>query len=488
VNVILILIDTLRRDHLGPYGGPPTPGFERLAASGVTFDRYFLGSYPCMPARRDLWTGRFEFPWRGWGPLLPGDRDLPSALAAAGCTTMLVTDHYHLFQPGAGNYHHGFDGWEFIRGQEDDHWRSGPGPEPVSWPAPRETKLHRRWDRYWRNTAERRAGGRWRSTADTFAARTFAEAEAWLAAQAPGAPPFFLMVDCFDPHEPFDPPPELWPAAVGGTAIPWPIYGRADRYSPEELEGIRALYAAEVALVDACLLRFVEACERLGRMSDTLLLVTTDHGHLFGEHGMVGKPSSVHGDSNLYRPLAHVPLFAAAPGGVRGARCGALAQTVDLFPTVLEAMGVPCPEGPAGPVHGRSLLPQAAGGDGAGPLRNVACYGKFGEAVQITDGELVLHRWPAGPSNAPLHWYGAEAPAFLRPRGLGAPEPWPGPAVVRYPVDWERGPCATVLLDDGEDGDLSARRPADRARLESALRDWLRALGAPPEQAARLGL
>jgi arylsulfatase A-like enzyme len=484
MNVILVLVDTLRRDHLGAYGGPPTPGFDRLAALGVTFDRYFLGSYPCMPARRDLWTGRYEFPWRGWGPLLPGDRDLPSLVAASGARTMLVTDHYHLFQPGAGNYHFGFDGWEFIRGQEDDHWRTADGRE-VPWAAEPERKLHRRWARYWRNTAERRAGLRWRSEEDTFAARTFGTAEAWLREHSGGGAPFFLMIDCFDPHEPFDPPPALWPRGVA-AGVPWPIYGRADRYTPEELEGIRALYAAEVALVDACFGRFLETCARLGRLDDTLILLTTDHGHLFGEHGMIGKPSTVHGDSNLYRPLAHVPLLAYHPEGRgAGARLPVLAQTVDLLPTVLEAMGIPLPAAAAeSGLHGQSLLPYLTGRRVREPLRPLAFYAKFGEAVQATDGELVLHQWPAGAENGPLYWYGHEPPAFLRPRGLGAFEPLRG----RYPVDWERGPCRTVLLDEGEARDLAGERPAEAARLQAGLRSWLREIGAPAEQAERLGL
>ncbi len=494
LNVVLVLIDTLRRDHLTPYAGPaaplPTPTFDRLARLGVTFDRYFLGSYPCMPARRDLWTGRYEFPWRGWGQLESTDRDLPSVLSAAGVRTALITDHYHLFQPGSGNYYFGFDGWEFLRGQEDDRWAVPPLESP--WPQERERKLHRRWERYWRNTARWRQGLEWRREEDTFAAQTLGAAARWLDENAGGAAPspFFLLVDCFDPHEPFDPPAQ-WrqragaPAPDDPTAVAWPIYGRADRYTPAELASIRRLYAGEVGLVDAWLGRMVDTLERLGRMEDTVLLVTTDHGHLFGEHGMIGKPSSSHGDSNLYRDLAHVPLLAYHPEARgSGARLDALTQTVDLYPTVLEAMGVPLPQG--WQCHGKSLLPLLRGGPGE--PRPFACYAKFGEAIQVTDGELVLHRWPPAEANTPLYWYGAEPPQFMRPRGLGAPEPWSAPALARYPVDWVRGPCNSVLLDASESRDLSAERPGDLRRLEDGLRRWLLEVGAPPEQAQRLGL
>jgi hypothetical protein len=120
----------------------------------------------------------------------------------------------------------------------------------------------------------------------------------------------------------------------------------------------------------------------------------------------------------------------------------------------------------------------------AQPVREFALYGKFGEAVQVTDGEWVLHQWPPGRDNGPLFWYGADLPAFLRPRGIGPFDP------IRcgYAVDWERGPQATVLLDSTEERDRMPARPAEAERLQSALRDWLRLIGAPAEQAERLGL
>jgi arylsulfatase A-like enzyme len=130
MNVIIVIIDTLRRDHLGVYGTAlasdylatklETPGFDALAARSTTFTNAILGSFPCMPARRELWTGRFEFPWRSWGPLEDDDLDLFNLLRSHGHITAMVSDHYHLLERDAGNYHFGFDGWEMIRGQEAD--------------------------------------------------------------------------------------------------------------------------------------------------------------------------------------------------------------------------------------------------------------------------------------------------------------------------------------------------------------------------------
>ncbi len=469
----------MRRDAVAPYVAGRTPALGELAEMGVTFGQHYLGGFPCMPARHELWTGRYEFPFRGWGPLLPGEATLPRLLSAAGVTTMLVTDHYHLFQPGAGNYHFGFDGWEFIRGQEDDAHVTA--PLPVPWPAARETKLHRRWERYVRNTAARRDGLHWRSEADTFAARTFTAAADWLRNQGKDKP-FFLLVDCFDPHEPFDPPSpyrEQAGAPPVDASIPWPIYGRSDRYTPDELEGIRRLYAGEVALVDHWFGVLLETVRSLGHLEDTVILFSTDHGHLFGEHGMIGKPSAVHGDSNIYRALGHLPFVAYHPDS-RGGHLEVtdLTQTVDLFSTVLDVFGLPIPP----QTHGRSLVPHLLGR--GRPVRPVACYGKFGEAIQATDGTLTLHQWPPDEANAPLYWYGAEPPAFLRPRGVGPFEP----SAIRYPIDWVRGPMHSALLDQSEERDLAAARPQDAARLRRDLSDWLHEVGAPPEQWKRLGL
>jgi len=132
---------------------------------------------------------------------------------------------------------------------------------------------------------------------------------------------FFLMLEIFDPHEPFDPPfpySEMYNPGYTGQRFIWPTYGGSELYSPDELKEIRALYAGEVSLVDHWLGHLLDKVERLGLMDDTMIIVTTDHGHLFGEHGMIGKPWSDLGDSNMYQELAHVPLLIYHPKGQAG--------------------------------------------------------------------------------------------------------------------------------------------------------------------------
>lgn len=483
MNVVLCVIDTLRRDHLGCYGNPwiRTPNLDRLAQMGTTFDNAYLSSSPCIPARREIMTGRHEWPWRGWGPLEPGDRSLYQL--ASDRTSMLITDHYHLFEHGAGNYHWGATGYEFIRGQENDAWITDPGIA-IHWPAPERTKCHFRWRTYFRNTAQWRHGADWQSEDHTFAAQTFRAAASWVDRHA-DEDGWILSIDCFDPHEPFDPPAPydtMYADDPPAERIRWPIYGTADRYTAQELQDIRALYAGKVSLVDTWFGHFLDRLDRRGLLENTLLLVTTDHGHLFGEHGMIGKPGTLHGDSNLYQPMAHIPLWVVHPELPGGQRCAALTQPVDYLPTMLDALGLARPDN----LHGDSLLPLMQ--DTHASLRDVVCYAKYGEGVGINDGRHVLFQWPPAEVNEPLYWYSATPPQFLKPRGVGEFERHD----LRFPIDHLRGSngCALYDLatDPGQEHDILPDEPAVATRLRGQLSDWLTRIDAPGEVAERLAL
>ena len=97
MKLIFVLFDSLNRGSLQCYGGTavPTPNFLRLAARAVTFDNHYVGSLPCMPARRDMHTGRLSFLHRAWGPLEPFDNSFAEVLHRAGIYSHLVSDHYH---------------------------------------------------------------------------------------------------------------------------------------------------------------------------------------------------------------------------------------------------------------------------------------------------------------------------------------------------------------------------------------------------------
>jgi arylsulfatase A-like enzyme len=280
MNAIVILCDTLRRDHCGPYhhgrplnqvGGPdqpdwvvPTPNLDRLARMGTVFDNCYTSSTPCMPARRDLYTGCYEFLRRGWGPLEDDDLDLPGQLSPRPSKSIqrygegehvsyLVTDHLCLWTNGSGNYHMNYSGFDFIRGNQEDPWTAA----PVEFEAPEIDKLGK-LERYFRNKhffgSEEK---------DSCVARVFTRASEWLKRNHQHQD-FYLHIDSYDPHEPWDPPEELVKMfdPKGYDVEGWtshPPYARWREWMNEEqFDSYRARYAAKVVLMDRWLGRLLD--------------------------------------------------------------------------------------------------------------------------------------------------------------------------------------------------------------------------------------
>ncbi len=124
MKAIMIMYDSLNRHMLAPYSchWTHTENFRRLARHTVTFDNCWVGSMPCMPARRELHTGRYNFLHRSWGPLEPFDDSMPEILKEAGIHTHLISDHYlpstlqHLGMcAGAGGRQLAAPGWLYRR-------------------------------------------------------------------------------------------------------------------------------------------------------------------------------------------------------------------------------------------------------------------------------------------------------------------------------------------------------------------------------------
>lgn len=393
MNTIVVLADTLRRDHLGCYGNSPvkTPNMDRFAQRATVFDQSYVSSYPCMPARQDLWTGQLSFLKRGWAPLEYDEPDLVTLLKENGVRTALMTDHYHYWQYGAENYHVGFDACEMVRGQENDNFHTG-DETTVQYPAPRE-KLNDRWTRYYFNTRDRRCDE------DYFTAQVFRNAVQWLDDNRDGTDQY-MLIDCFDPHEPFDPPlayakPYL-PQCEGDLPI-WPRYGESSNYSQRELDTIHGLYCGEVAFFDHCFGKLYQWLEENDRWKDTAVIVTSDHGWLFGEHGWLGKHSSL-----LYNDITRTPLIIWHPALQKG-RESTLVQMADLMPTILDVMGAAIPQ----KVQGKSLacLWNADKRSQTDALhREAVLYGVFGGEIYLTDGEYVFVKEP-NQTNTPLYWY-----------------------------------------------------------------------------------
>src|SRR3989339_1110324 len=131
MRAIMMMYDTLCRRFLPPYGCDWTkmPNLQRLADRSAVFDNCYVGSMPCMPARRELHTGRYNFLHRSWGPIEPFDDSMPELLKRGGIHSHLISDHYHYWEEGGCNYHTRYKTWEIVRGQEGDPWKCDLSPD-----------------------------------------------------------------------------------------------------------------------------------------------------------------------------------------------------------------------------------------------------------------------------------------------------------------------------------------------------------------------
>ncbi len=503
MRAIFVLFDTLNRHFLQPYGGDQveTPNFRRLAERSVRFDNHYVGSLPCMPARRDLQTGRLNFLHRSWGPLEPFDQSMPKILKHAGVYSHMITDHYHYWEVGGAGYLNTYGSVEMVRGQEGDLWKAELSPPLDDWRAqyhpaqfsgtPGTMPFH--------NIVNR---AEIRQEADFPSSQCFelgcdfldrnSKADNWL-----------LQIETFDPHEPFHAPERLredFPTDWDGPVRDWPPYGPVTEDEAEAGE-MRANYKALLAHCDEQLGRLLDKMDALGMWEDTVLIVSTDHGYLTGEHGWWAKNRMP-----AYQEIAHIPLFVHHPDHAArdGSACAALTQTMDLMPTLLEVFGAEVPAS----VRGKSLLPLLA--DPGAEGHEAVIFGYFGGAVNVTDGRHSYFRYPADLLDQELYQY-TLMPAhmlvtFTReelqgatlvrdlPYAEGCPvlrvpvvpgSPWyksHGPAVIAQTPSLLFDLCA----DPGQQAPLDDA--AATARLSRLLCAEMRRNDAPPEAFSRLGL
>jgi arylsulfatase A-like enzyme len=358
MNVVLIIIDSLRKDHVGAYGNSwiKTPSLDAFARESLRFTRAYPESLPTICARRAIHTGFRTFPYKdrpseqrhapayGWLPIPREQATLAETLEARGYQTMLVTDTYHQFRPPM-DFNRGFDSCYWIRGQEKDHYRP---ILPASDEEIRERYLLHgealKARQYLANTRDRETEEDW------FAPRVFLRATEFLEA-ASKREPFFLVVDNYDPHEPWDPPEKYtslyYPEGYDGPEPFTTIYGRDDYLTEQQLRRMRALYAGEVTMVDRWLGRFLDRMDELDLFENTLLILLSDHGHALGEHGYTGKPHYA-----LWPELTDIVFMIRHPEGKgAGETSDYYASTHDVAPTILGFLGVE----PVQPMEGQDL-------------------------------------------------------------------------------------------------------------------------------------
>jgi arylsulfatase A-like enzyme len=359
MNLIYIVFDTLRPDYTALQGGKAkTPAIKKLAKESAVFKGARPESLPTIPARRALHTGRRSFPFHnyiprkgdpvqlpGWMPMPEEQPTVAEVLLEAGYRTALLTDNWHLVKPSM-NFLRGFTQWELVRGQVLDFYRSNRlAPEQLEpWVVDkiRGTAAYEMLAQFKANTWNRTSEIEWSP------AQTFLKAADWLV-QNRDAEKFFLCIESFDPHEPWDAPQDYvdrYDPGYKGKKVISPLYGSSDYLSAAELNHIRALYAGEVSLVDRWLGYFLEKVEALNLLDDTLIVVVSDHGICLGEHELIGKLPW-----GMFPEVMNIVSMVRPPKGILGGRdIDAMVYNVDLVPTIFDYLGVT----PA-PLDGASL-------------------------------------------------------------------------------------------------------------------------------------
>lgn len=373
-NVVMIMADSWQFNYLGCYGADwiKTPNIDRFARESMVFENAYAEGLPTIPVRRALATGRYTLPFAGWVPLTYEDTTLADILYRNHTQTALIADCPMLHLPKYG-YSRGFDFVQYLRGQEGDHFYSQdpvlhldpdamhtPVIDPhnnqesaISYVTRKELTQYLSHRQYWT------------SDENQYAARTCRNVVNYLENNVDRNKPFFLWVDFFDPHEPWDPPSVYdrdmqcpYNPDYQGKDLILPVPCLVDgAYTEEEMHHIRMLYAEKITMTDKWIGVLLDRMKKLGLYDNTLIVFLSDHGEPLGngEHG--------HGLMRKCRPwpyeeLVHIPLIVRSPGAEPG-RNSSFVQTPDFAPTVLDYLGVE--DELAEEMQGKSLLPLVSG-------------------------------------------------------------------------------------------------------------------------------
>ncbi len=495
-NAVVILLDSLNRHMLGSYGGKEfaTPNLDAFAAGALRFEKHYAGSLPCMPARHDILCGALDFLWRPWGSIEIWEDAITRHLHHAGVASMLISDHPHLFETGGENYHTDFTAWEYLRGHEGDPWKTRPDPSWLGAPG-----FGRGWMPY------DNSRGYFRDEEDFPGPRTMAAAADWITRHASHHDRFFLFVDEFDPHEPFDTPDpyaSMYDDTWEGPHLIWPPYHAAAQrkgiLTERQAHQVRSQYGGKLTMIDHWFGKVMAALDEQGLGDDTAVIVCTDHGHYLGEKDIWGKPGVP-----IYEPLGHIPFMVRWPG-VEAGTVDALTTSVDIFATLCDLFSVT----PEHRTHGKSLIPLITGE--ATSVRDWALLGVWGREVHLVDDEAKYARAPKEDSNFPLSMWSnrwstmpvhqENAPRLPRPDERAFLDHMPGTKVpvIRQPFQpgdmlpfWAYTKfTGNHLYRPDHDPDEAENMAGSGLEKEKAdkLRQALLSVEAPDDQFVRLGL
>jgi arylsulfatase A-like enzyme len=494
MKAIMMMFDTLCRRFLPPYGCDwvHAPNFQRLATRSVQFQNAYVGSMPCMPARREIHTGRSNFLHRSWGPLEPFDDSMPEILARAGVHTHKVTDHFHYWGDGGATYHNRYSTYQFVRGQCGDRFHGWCGEISEEEAASNRNNIKPGRPPYTDWRTQDHVNRQVLTSDEVMPQHQTISGGIDFIRRNRNFDRWFCQIETFDPHEPFFVQPqwkERYPDSWTGGTFDFPEQVPCNPQSIENIH-IRAQYAALVTFCDAQLGRVLDVMDELDLWKDTMLIVNTDHGWLMGEHDWWGKCLMP-----FWQEVAHIPMWVWDPRhGHAGEQRSSLVQTMDLAPTLLEYFGVPIPVDMQGSPLGQVLASDA-------PIRGSAIFGMYAGHVNCTDGRYVYMRGAMASGNKPLYQYTHMPTHMICRFGVDEMQRWEkhpgfnftkGCPVMQIPTQAHSsivGP-ETLLYDLQTDPfQLTPMTdPVIEERMIGLLVAAMRAADAPPEQYVRLGL
>jgi arylsulfatase A-like enzyme len=390
-NVLVLVLDSLRHDYVGAYGNTwiRTPAIDALARESLRFTRAFPEAMPTVPARRSLMMGRRVYPWHDWRPTrnLPGSPGWTGlsadtttwlkTLRRHGYWTGYVTDNPFLaFAPEWGGFRHTLSRFDRVGGQVGALHPAGTisEREVLRW-LPRGMRTPRYLTGMRQHLANVLGA---RDERDSCAARVFEQGIDTLL-EAMRHKPFALVVDSFDPHEPWT-PPQKYLDLYGGAQYDgsWPgnvKYAHASYMAPAAVKRLPTVYGASVTLADAWLHHFLDRFYSSGLQQETVVVLLSDHGIMLGDRGWTGKPAL-----ELHPELIQVPFLLRDPSGrMAGQTTPYFVSPHDVGPTVLQMTGVPTPS----KMNGVDLSPLLAGGRPR--LHRRFCFGGYANHFYYRD-------------------------------------------------------------------------------------------------------
>jgi len=374
MKVVVIMLDSLRPDHLGCYGNERvvSPAIDRIASGGTVFRRAYA-EYPItIPSRTAFVAGIHTHTCRPWMPLRPDDHHVAEILRENGFSTGAVSDSPF---SASANMDRGFDLFKRFDVGKVARPKVENGKVDLSdcWFGPDVTGQEVdfcRWLRINRGWARKHLGG------DSV---TLVTDEGIRFMREHRDKDFFLWLDYFEVHEPWDTPEEYtrhyeWNSE--GRFCPMPHYGRRT-LTEADLENVLVHYMGSITQQDEQIGRIEAALSELGIADDTLVWIISDHGEPFGEHGTIRKYGVP-----VYDELSRIVWIMRKPGLVpAGASTETLVSNVDFAPTLLDILGIERP----GRFEGQSLVPVFTGS--ADRIRDEVYLGCFQIRRAVYDGE-----------------------------------------------------------------------------------------------------